>query len=279
MQLGELLEKVYREIHDDIVDGVATSGSSTTIGDTAIANKYTENKFKNWIAFISRTTDGAAPQGQYSKITTFVTSTGLATTTDTLTAVVGAGDDYAFCKGTIPLFTLIKLCNDGIRALGRVHISDASLTTAADTLRYTLPAAVKGIRPRRIEIRDSTNYEQFEVPNWRIEPTAGETAETLVFKSQPVESEQIVVYYMGVHPALTAYTSAVNGHIDERLAVLACTERALGWKVGLKGKKVDKDNWGLAKAMLTEAKQLYPIERPIIENKRLPISIYNDTWC
>jgi len=68
MNLGEALEAIYRGIHDDIVDGVATGGSATTIIDTTLEDKHPQNKFKNWVAFISRTTDGLTPQNKYSKI-------------------------------------------------------------------------------------------------------------------------------------------------------------------------------------------------------------------
>ena len=45
MNRSQLLESAYRIIHDDIVDGVATGGSATTIVDSTLANKYAANKF------------------------------------------------------------------------------------------------------------------------------------------------------------------------------------------------------------------------------------------
>jgi hypothetical protein len=275
MNLGELLERVYREIHTDIVDGVATGGSATTIVDSTLSTRsFTENKFKDWIAFISRTTGGLTPQSKYGIATAYVKSTGTITI-PTVTDSVGAGDEYALCKPDIPLYTLIKLCNDGIKKLGRVPRVDTSLTTASSTVRYTIPIAGKGIRPRSIHLRDSDDYDRYDTPPWKIEQAAGGTAETLVFMWQPLTSKQIVIEYMGMHPALTAYSSYVNEHIHDDLAIAACLERAFYWRAMPKRRKTDMENWGQAKQALQEAKVMYPIEMPLIQNQRVPIGLYN----
>jgi hypothetical protein len=270
---GQLLERVYRAIHDDIVDGVATGGSATTLVDSTIASKFTENKFKNWIAFISSTTDGLSPQSRFAIISAFVNSTGTATF-PTLTDAVGAGDTYSLAKGTIPLYTLLKLCNDGLRALGRFYRYDVSLTSSS-SLTYTMPIATKGIRPRNIFLRDSDFYEQ-AAPSYEIIPAAGGSTETLVFKSKPTLDLTIVIEYLGAHPELTAYNSYVDEYIHDELALAACVERAYHWKMTPKNRKLDVQNWQLAKQALQEAKALYPIQRPIVHNQRVPVTLYND---
>src|ERR1044072_1867300 len=163
MVLGELLERVYRSIHDDIVDGTATSGSATSIADTSLASKYQANKFKNWIAFISRTSDGLSPQYRYGTISAYTTA-GVATISS-VTDAVDPGDKYSFAKGSIPLETLIKLCNDALKGLGRIPLVDVSLVLASDSTRYTLPNAIKGKRPDLVFFRDS-NYARYVAHNW-----------------------------------------------------------------------------------------------------------------
>jgi hypothetical protein len=284
LKLGELLERTYRAIHDDIVDGVATGGDATTITDSSLSGKYQSQKFKNWIAFISRTSNGLSPQGKYGIISNYVNSG--SATIPTVTDAVEAGDEYSFCKGSIPLYTLIKLCNDGLKALGRIPLLDISLTLAASTIRYTLPAAIKGRKPSLVYFRHPTTFVRAHAPNWEIEPAASGSAATLVFKKQSVTLNTtnvfqtyagytIVIQYEGIHEPLTAYNSPVNETIHDELAVMACVEKAMEWKVFPRQRKIDKENWIQAKQNLEEAKRDYPVELPIRDQQRVPIGIFN----
>jgi hypothetical protein len=274
LQLGELLESVYRGIHDDVVDGVATNGSATTIVDTTLSTKYTQNRFKDWIAFISRTTDGLTPQGKYAIISSYVASTKTVTMA-TVTDAVAAGDEYALCKGTIPLYTLIKLCNDALRKLGTILVRDVSLSVSGDALLYTLPAVTKGKQFYSLHLMNS-EYEVCEAPNYEIVKAAGGATNSLLFKWQPSSSyPTIVINYAGLHPKMTAYNSYVEESIHPELAAAACIERAFYWKAMPKQRASDMKNWQLAKNLLQEAKALHPIEKPSVENQRIPVGIYN----
>lgn len=284
MQEGELLERVYRAMHSDIVDGVATGGDATHIIDSSLSGKYQSQKFKNWIAFISRTADGLSPQGKYGIISDYV-NTGTATI-PTVTAAIENGDEYAFCKPDIPIYTLIKLCNDGLKALGRIPLIDSSLTVSASQIRYTLPLALKGRKPTNVFFRHPTTFVRIPAPNWEIEPAASGTTATLVFKKQSLVLNTtnvfqsyngwvIVIYYEGEHEALTAYNSPVNETIHDELAVAACVERAMDWKTYPRQRKMDVANHVKAKDKLKEVKQDFPIELPIRDQQRLPIGVFN----
>lgn len=284
MNLGQLLERVYRTIHADIVDGVATGGSATTIVDSSLSGKYQTSKFKGWTAFISRTTDGASPQSKFGIVSAYV-NTGTATI-PTVTDAVAAGDEYAFAKPDVPLYTLIKLCNDGMKALGRIPLVDTSLTVDPDTIRYTLPSGIKGRKPTLVYFRNPTTYARFQPPNWEIEPAASGTSATLVFKKQNItlnttnvfqsyDGYTIVIHYEGLHEALTAYNSPINETIHDELAVAACVEKALQWKMYPRQRKTDVANWQLAKQTLEEARRLYPPELPIRDQNRVPIGLFN----
>ena len=274
--LGQLLESVFREIHADIVDGVATGGSATTIVDTGLTSRpFTENRFKDWIAFISRSTDGASPQSKYGIATAYVKSTGTITI-PTVTDSVQSGDEYALCKPDIPLYTLIKLCNDGLNDLFYAAV-DTSLTTISSTLRYTLPVASKVLKPYNIYLRDPENFITYEIPNWTVETAAPGSAEKLVFASYPLSDMTIVIDYKSLHPQLTAYNSSVSEKIHPRLALAACVERALHWKMTPKQRKLDVANWQDARRNLEEMKQMHPVERPIRRQNMVPISTYNSS--
>lgn len=272
--LGQLLESVYREIHSDIVDGVATGGSATTIVDSGLSSKpYTENRFKDWVAFLSRSTDGASPQSKYGIATAYVKSSGTITI-PTVTDAVQSGDEYALCKPDIPLYTLIKLCNDALNGLFYAAV-DTSLTTAGDTTRYTLPVATKGIEPYQVYLRDPTEYTLYEAPAWFVESAAPGSTETLVFRTQPISSKTIVIDYKSLHPQLTAYSSYVSEKIHPRLALAACVERALHWKMMPKQRKVDVANWQDAKRQLEEIKTQFKIEMPRKRPQMLRAGVYN----
>lgn|SRR5574341_2687585 len=275
MQLGALLEATYRAIHADIVDGVATGGDATHIIDTALTGKYQANKFKNWVAFLSRTTDGLSPQGKYGVISAY-TNDGTATI-PTVTDVVGAGDEYSFCKQDIPLYTLIKRCNDSLRSLGRIPLIDASLTVVSGTIRYNLPAAIKGRKPALVFFRDAATFEVADAPNYYVEPAASGGTAVLVFKATTLRHNgwKIIIHYEGLHEPLTAYNSPVNESIHDELAIALCVEKVMQWKLYPRQRKVDKENWSLAKQSLEEAKRNYPVELPVREQQRVPIDLFN----
>lgn len=274
LNLGQLLERSYRDMHADIVDGLATGGTTTTIVDTGLTSKsFRENHFKDWVAFISRTTDAAAPQYQFGIATAYVKSSGTITI-PTVTATVGAGDEYALCNPLVPLYTHIKLCNDALNDLFYAAV-DTSLTTVAETVRYTLPIATKGIEPYQVYLRDPSDYTIYEAPNWFIEAAAPGSTETLVFKWQPDTDLTIVLDYASLHPQLTTYSSSVSEKIHPALAVAACVEKALYWKMKPKQRKIDVANWQEAKRHLEEMKAKHKIEMPQKQKKMLPINLYN----
>lgn len=259
-------------MHADIVNGVATGGSTTTLEDSALASKYQANKFKNWIVIIKKTSNALTPQGKWALISSYV-NTGVATF-PSITDAVESGDEYAFCKDIIPLYELIELMKDGLQQLEKISNWDRTLTTADQTLRYTLPIAIKGSEIRSIRLEDST-YFPFEAPNYIVENTAGGVAPTLVFKTQPTSGYTIAINYIGLHPEITAYNSYINESIHPTLAVAACYERAMYWKAMPKRKKIDMENWGQAKALLQEALQMHPIPRVVVENNRVPVTMFN----
>lgn len=275
MNLGEALEEIYRSMHDDIVNGEATSGTATTILDSALNAKYQQNKFKNWIAFIKKTSNAASPQNKFSVITSFASNPFQATVSPTLTDAVESGDLYSFCKGSVPLRTLIDLFNDGLKRLGRVvEVDYTGITTATDTRRYSLPVTLKGVRPRAVYLIDE-NYTRLATPSHRIIPAAGGSTETLEFASNPAEGKTVVYKYISIHPKLSIYSDTVNERIHDELAIAAGLERAYWWKCQPKRRKIDLENWGQAKALLQEARMNYPIQMPITENQRVPLDMYN----
>lgn len=267
MNLGNLLEKAYRGIHDEIVDGVCTTGGTISLVDTQIIAKYNDGRFKNYTCFVPDT-------GEYTRVSSNVNSTGSITFAATIGSVT-AGDQYAVVKNSIPLYTGVRLANDALTMLGRIWMIDTSGTTAVGTRNYTLATATKGMELRSVYLRDTNNW-HYDAPAYDIIPAVGGTATTtLMFRANPSSGKTIVINYLGIHPALSVFSSAVNETIPDRLIETAVIERFLNWKKMPKQRRVDVANWQEARVVYEEALKLYPITRPQKENRRVPISMYN----
>jgi hypothetical protein len=85
----------------------------------------------------------------------------------------------------------------------------------------------------------------------------------------------IVIDYKSLHPQLTTYSSSVSEKIHPRLALAACVERALHWKMMPKQRKLDVSNWQDAKRQLEEMKVMHKIEKPIRQQNMLGVGLYN----
>lgn len=274
MNQGELIERVLRKMAFKSVDGVATGGSTTTIVDTALSTFHTADEFKDWWAFISSTTDAGAPKNQYRKVTTYVDSTGTISWTTAMTAAVGAGDEYAvYNVSNIPFYTLLKLINDALNDL-EPPLVDSSLTTSGSAFSYTLPAAVKGMQPFKVELIDSSNN-VYPNMDYEIIPSAGETADTLRFLRKPA-SGYTIHYYYKVKQTLDSYDDAVSKYVHDDLAVAACVEEALHWrarKTGFSEATIVRD-WRDAQGEYEQMKREHPITEPKRKEQFLSIRGY-----
>jgi hypothetical protein len=271
---GELIERVLRKLAFKSVDGVATGGSTTTLVDTLLTGEHTDDAFEKWWVFISSTTDAGAPKNQYRKITDYVDSTGTLTWTTAMTAAVASGDEYAVYKvDNIPFYTLLKLINDALTDL-EPPLVDTSLTTSGSTFSYTLPAAVKGFMPFKVEFRDSSNNVE-PVTDYEIVPTAGETADTLRFPRYQT-SGLTILYWYKAKQTLDSYDDAVSKYIHDDLAVAACVASALHWrarKTQFSEKSLVRD-WRDSLEEYEQKKRDHKINYPIKKDKFLNIRGY-----
>src|SRR5689334_15681699 len=117
---GSAIEQILRAIADDFIDGVATAdggaGGDTMI-DTVMLSGNTPGVpvtgiLKKRVIFISSTTDGLAPVGEYKIISGNTNASGTVNVSPAFSAQVNTGDEYGICKATIPLRTVEKLFND-----------------------------------------------------------------------------------------------------------------------------------------------------------------------
>ena len=161
--------------------GAAENGTTTTLKDSALAPSGKYNGGTLWVL-------GGDNAGLCVKVTTHIGDP--LTLNTTLTDAIAAGDEYAVAPGS--LFPLNELKAAVMQALQDqpVMLTDGSLTTAEDTLRYTLPDGVSDVR-RVAYIDDDDSYKV--VLDWY------EIGNELVFYSQPEADLDLVLFYAGRH--------------------------------------------------------------------------------
>lgn len=238
MLLGKLLEEVYIAVGLQVLRRVATGGSATTVVDSAYANRkgdgfYAQGANGGYIVFISETTDGAAPVGQFGEVSSYTLSTTTPTfTIPTLSAVVGAGDIYAVMKPQVQLYEMIGRVNEGLRRLGEMETVDISLTGLASTLVYNLPAGIRKSNLLQIEIGNNTDGWR-DAGGFSITSKAGTTQDQLIFTHQPpydsatAANQTFKIRYRGVHPTLTTYSNSVEKSVHDELAIAKCAETVM----------------------------------------------------
>lgn len=215
MNLGQLLVQSL----PIVLEGKITSGDANSIADTSLIGKYDDDSFKEALLFIRVTTDGLAPQDQYSIISAYVDSSGEFTVSPDLSASVGAGDYYAIADPIWNLYTVLRLIDKAFRKRGIISLTNESLTVAANTLRYNLPEALWAYPIEKVEIGNNTDGFT-AVGGWKkIHPTTTTGTHVLEFDSQPLEDETIRIWYKGIHDTLNTYDDNISHTIPDALAI------------------------------------------------------------
>ena len=196
-----------------LIEDKATGGSTTTI---VCSNLFTlpdtslDNALNGGTAFV--VTDaggaGAAPENESARITGYTAATGTVTlATGDLSAAAGAGDMFGVT--TVPRYQLYQCLNAALRDLGSVPSEDTSLTTAAATREYTIPAAAKrDLRQVWVASRTERPYDWYEIYCW--EQRQNTSTYDLVFKEQPAAGYLIRLVYCAPHAALDDDADTIN---------------------------------------------------------------------
>jgi hypothetical protein len=263
LTLSRVLERAWRETGFSI-DILATGGSATTIIDTN--TQYTsDDSLVGGTAIITRTTDGASPQGKFARISDFVAST-KTFTIDTVTDAVGAGDSVLLASPSIRLPQMTQAVNDALANLGTISLVDTSITLVSGTYSYNLPVGLKIKELKDILIPNSDGmYRSIKglVQNF---PSAPAATGALQFTQIPDE-QTLKIVYEGVHPYLSAYGDVVSETIQEELAVAAAIDKALTWYVSRRGDSAlgtfTIQRWNDAK----QALQIQKAEKPVSRTK------------
>jgi len=250
-------------IHQDLgemFDGTATGGDATSLIDSELPDAFpNELDFKNGTAYITDSTDDAAPKGEMSKIASYDHSAGDLTLDDTLTATIGAGDTYAVADSRFPLEQVKSAINRAFVKIGNVYQIDTSLTTSGSLTRYTLPSGISERNLMRVFFRNSgttDREEPTEVLNWRPTPD-GE----LVFHTSLPTGKVLELHWNGPHARMEADSDALDPAIAlDRIiteAVFILMDRRKRQTEGTDRQVVD--DWNAAKLDVAEARRRFPV--------------------
>lgn len=271
LQLTHLLQRVYRKLGGTVIT-TATSGSTTTAADTKLVDVLgdgnADDAYNGGTLIVVRDAGGAgaAPEGEFSRISDYTASTFLFTLDSTLTAEIGAGDTFMFAVQDYPLATMIEIVNDALSYLGDLPLPDTSITTAANQTEYTLPVAVKRDELLFVEIQgqttDANDNQWIPIRNYRTVPAAPGSAGTLIIP-QYAEGYTVRLTYMGRHPPVSTYADPISEYIHPDLAVACVTAHALAWinvQQGATEERIQRENkaWN----DLDRALVLHPIYAP-----------------
>ncbi len=249
------------------IEGVATGGSTTSIvdgNDRDEADDYW-NKGTAWIIYDAGGA-AAAPQGEYSIISDFTSSSGTITLRSTLTTAVASGDRYALCKKRFKLNEmLIPMVNRALYELGPMPFVDtSSISTESSKTEYNLPAAVSDLR--RVYVQgytdDSDDNRWEEVYGWDVEVTATGTADKLIFPYQLASGLYVKLEYVGRHPRLVNASDKMAEGIDIRRVVNFAAAAAIRAYMD----KTDDNTYEAAYVHLMGAAEEYKLKNPL----RLP---------
>lgn len=256
--LSKVMARAWRGL-GFAVDVIATGGSAITIIDAN--TQYTaDDALIGGTAVITKTTDGASPEGRFARINDYVAST-KTFTIDTVTDVVGAGDYVLLATPRIKLAQMIKAADDGMTNLGTISLVDTSITLVSDTYEYALPVGLKIKGLTDVLVFDGTRYRSIKglVRNF---PAAPASTGILQFTHIPY-ADTLKIVYEGVHPTLSAYDDDISETVEEELAVAATIDKALEWYVSKRGDSaLDTfviQRWNDAKQTL----QMQKVDKPI----------------
>ena len=208
---------------------VATGGSTNTVVDANLLITLDDDYYVQGTAWITKTDDGLAPQGEMSIVSAFAGDTGTATLQDAITAVA-AGDRFAIGAPRYKLFEIIQQINNSLYMDGYISVVDESIVTVANQREYTLPQDAS-LDLRQVQIMSNTGDSDRTVPrpvyNYQIKPSATGTPDTLVLNRDYEAGLTLYVTYATQHAELVVPTDELNEKIHPDRIVFDAAANAL----------------------------------------------------
>ena len=229
--LSNLLMDVYARL-GSITFYSASGGSTTTAINTG--TNITDTNLSGAL-FVKETTDNAAPEGEFSTLSSFAPGTGTFTVGTTLGASVGSGDIFGYATPLYPLQQLIELANMGLSSIGKLVLVDTTiLTGVSNQSEYAVSVAWKN-KVTRVDIQgitsDSDDNKWIKYDNWEYIPAAAGSTGLIVFNSYIPVGHDLRIWYTAKHPRVNSYDDFINEAIDPELAIAATVAQAVEWQL------------------------------------------------
>ena len=260
--LSNVLQDLFRDMGLAQTRKITATGTTTTSIDTTLGSDGVDE------GTIIVVTDaaGAAPEGEFGRITAFASGTSTITH-DALTVATAAGDYILMCRNDITLFDAIEVVNTALRKLGHLTFVDTTtLDTAANQTEYAAAVAWKYSQPSRIDIQgittDTNDNRWRTTRGWYYVPATANSTGLIVFTEQPVSPRDIRIWYRGTHARVAAYNSYIDERIHPELIRKAALYEALNTLVANYGTGADRDlveRRNLAESEYRNARSEYPI--------------------
>ena len=257
--LNDILLRLFDDLGELQPYGIATGGSSTTLLDSGIGGS--DDDWIGGTVFVVEA-DATAPEGQYGEVTAYAAATGTLTFAATgingISSAPAALDEYALASDKYHLDKARSFVNRGLVRMGDVPKTDETLTTAASTTEYTIPAAARwGLRRVYIAQYATANNERWvENTTWRQE------ASILIFRRQPPVSRTIKLVHLGPHTRLAAYSDTLDANVALNRAVAEAYFVALTDPLSTLEDPLSQRQLQEAKDELNRMRGIYPIWDP-----------------
>jgi len=195
--------------------GTADSTVDTTsVTDATLGYLSAQEKVGHWLYIPTSTGGGTAITRESRKISVFAPATGDFTVATAFSGIPQTADVFYVMPWTHDEIET-ALNNAIVRAGLRAITIDTSLTTAANTYKYTVPTARQGDDLYRVEIQGSPSDVYAGIKRWKRN-----NATDLVLYSQYTSGKTIRTWYRGNY---TAYaTEAASWAITDEEALLVC---------------------------------------------------------
>lgn len=255
----------------DMRISLATNGSTTTVADTSRDPTESQRQWENGTLIVLRDAAGAgaAPEGQFSRISAYANKT--FSLASPLTADVENGDRYGVVPRTYTHEMLIELANQAMQQIGEIGFDDQSITTAANKREYTLPVVGKRAPVNvwmQTETGDSDDNQWKPVHEWQTDWASAGSTGLLILQRQPPTGRLLKLEYFDVHPVINDYDDVINEVIHPVLARKSMVERMANYLTA-QAKQTDqprRDAFNKAAEEFEQALADYPVRVP----RRIP---------
>jgi hypothetical protein len=209
---------------------LASGGSTTTLVSATLTEA--DDAWNGRTLFITADAAGAgaAPELESRPITDFVASTDTLTVSPAFSIAVASGDKFAIGSRKYNKTSMLAALSSAFRWFGPMPQEDqASLTTAADTIEYTLPTTVpdNGLREVLIATNTASPYDFMPLSYWQVDYGARK----LVLDHQPDYPYLLKLKYHGLPAGLTVDSTAIdsiyNGDMLDAIIEYAMTDLLL----------------------------------------------------